>query len=154
MRAQSDASPIGRLPSVREGASAFFKCRNEFMHQVRMRTAMARSLREAEMRFLRQIVNASGSKTPNGPGQEFRKIGHFDFPGNLCFRELGGVEHMRFMLDESPFERSFGAVNINTLPVLPGCIKERAINAGAKVRVLELDMGRFNCKRRTIALDQ
>ena len=52
MRAEANAGPVGGLRGVRERIAIFDKRASEFMGEVRMAAAMARPLREAEMRLL------------------------------------------------------------------------------------------------------
>src|SRR5438034_5971555 len=124
------------------------------MDEVRMRTAVSCALRKAQMRFLRQIVNALGGKPANWRREELCIIGHFNFLRNFCLRQFGGVQNMRLVLDEGPLERPFRAIDINALPVLPGSIEERAINARAEIGVLEFNMRALDGKRRAIVFYQ
>src|SRR6266566_4408373 len=57
MGAQADTGPVRRLSGIGEWIAFFNSGAEKFVHQVRMRPAVARALGEAQMRFLRQIID-------------------------------------------------------------------------------------------------
>src|SRR6266568_3738308 len=144
VRAEAHAGPVGGLLRVRKRIAIFDKSADELMHQVRVRTAMPCALGETEMGFLRQIIDAFGGEPANRFGQQFRVIGRFDLPGNLRFRQFGGVQHVWLVLDERPLERLPGAIDINAFAILPGGVEQRAIDARAQIGALKLNVRGFD----------
>ena len=57
MRAQSHARPVRGLFGVRHGVAVFNKRAQKFVNEMRMRTAVPRALREAQMSFFSEIIN-------------------------------------------------------------------------------------------------
>src|SRR2546421_309500 len=102
MSAQTDASPVGRLLRVRERVAILRQCHHEFMHQVRMRSAVARPLGEAQVRLLRQIIDPFHRESPDRLRQPLRVVRHLDLLRNLRLRQLRRVQHVRLVLGQRP----------------------------------------------------
>ena len=95
-----------------------------------MGTAVPRALGEAQMRLLAQVIDPLGGELTNGLGQQPGVVRDPDLLRDLPLRQLGGVQHMRFVLDQGPFEGFLRAVDIDAFPVLAGDIKEGAVDTG------------------------
>ncbi len=106
MGAQAHTRPIGRLFRVRKRFPVLHQRRDELVDQVRMTPAVARPLREAQMRLLRQVIYPLGREPLDRLGQPLRVIRHFDFLWNLRLRQLRRVQHVRLVLDQRPLEGS------------------------------------------------
>jgi len=83
------------------------------MGKVRVRAAMASALHKAQVRLLAEIVDAFRREWTNTLRQAFGVVGHLDLFGDLVLGQLGGMEDMRFMLNQGPFERLLGPVDVN-----------------------------------------
>ena len=107
MGAEADAGPIGGLLRVRERLAIVHERRQELVHEVWMRAAVACALGEAQMRFLRNIINAPGRETADRSGEEFSVIWNLDSLRDLRLGQFRRVQDMRLVLDQGPFERFF-----------------------------------------------
>ncbi len=67
MRADARAGPVQRLIDIRERGPPSTMLRDEFVHQVGVRTAVAAALDEGEMGML-VVVHASGGEALNFSG--------------------------------------------------------------------------------------
>src|SRR5579872_5702612 len=118
--ANSHARPVGRLYRIGIRVAIIDERRNEFVHQMRMGTAMSASLRERQMRVLGQIVDPLGGKHADCFRQAVGVVGHLDALRDFVLGLLGGVQDRILPLDELPFEGLFRAVHVETLAILPG----------------------------------
>jgi len=124
MGTQANTGPIRRLSRVRERGPFLNQRHDKFMGQMRMRTPMSTALSEAQMRFLRQIINALSCETLKRLRQAFGIIGGGDVFGNISFREFRSMHHQRFMLDQGPFNRCLGTIYLDAFAVLSRHIKQ------------------------------
>src|SRR5687768_13647048 len=58
------------------------------------------------------------------------------------------------MFDQRPLHRSFAAVNINALSILPRCIKKAADDASVNIGVLKFDVSRFDSEWASVLADK
>ena len=154
MSAEADAGPVRGLDGVGPGVAIFDKGVDEFVGEVRMRSAVACPLREAEMRFFAEVVNALGGEMANLFRQQFREVGRRNELGNFAFGEFRAMHDERFVFDERPFDGNFGAVNIDAFAILARCVEERAIDARGDVGVFEFDVRAFDGVRRIVFADE
>ena len=100
------------------------------MGQMRMRSAVSGPLGEGQVLLLIQIINPLGGEHLDGLRQQMGVIRHLDPLGNLRLGFLGRMDDRVFTLDERPLISFFCAVDIETLAVLAGGVKQRTIYAG------------------------
>src|SRR5262245_38966569 len=144
MSAQADAGPVRRADGVRPWIAIFRQCGDKFVRKVWMRTAMARTLGEAQMSLFGEIVHAFGREAADFSWKQLGVIRRFDRLWDLVFGKLGAVQDKGLVFNQRPFNRSFRTVHIDAFAVLTRCIKKRAVNARAQVGVFEFNMSSFN----------
>ena len=72
---------------------------------------MTGALREAEMGFLSEVINAFGRESADGRRQKAAKVGYFYFLWNFRLRQFGSMQDMRFVLDRW-MPKGFPAIDV------------------------------------------
>src|SRR4051812_6408641 len=107
MGAESDTRPVGGFHRVGIRIAILDQRTEELVDEMRVRSTMTRALREAEMSFLAEVVNALRRELLDAFRQPLRIVGHLNLFRNLRLSELRRVEHVRLVLDEGPLEGFF-----------------------------------------------
>ncbi len=105
-----------------------------------MRAAVAGALREAEVSFLAEVVDALRREFLDAFRETLGVVGHGDLFRDLVLGEFRGVEDVLLVFDERPLERFLRAVDVDALAILTRGVEERADDARGEVGVLELDV--------------
>src|SRR5690606_40606076 len=82
---------------------------------MRVGAAVTGALGKRKILIIVFIVYSLGGKPLNGLGKQMRVIRAFYLLGDFGLRPLGGMNHQGTSLDQRPFYRLFGAVNLKTL---------------------------------------
>ena len=155
MRTKPDTCPVRALLRIWERIALFHQSRDEFVHQVRMGSAVPTTLHEAEVRgLLIQIVDAFRREGLDRLGQPLRVIGSFNQLRNLMLRELGPVHDQRLMLNQRPFHGRLVAIDVDAFAILPRGVEERTDNPGAEVGTGKLDVRSLDRKGAAVILGQ
>ena len=100
MGAEADAGPVGGLHRVDGAVAALDERAEELVREVRVRAPMAGALREAEVRFFAEVLDALCSELLDAFGEALSVVGHGDFFRDLVLGEFRGVQHVRLAFDE------------------------------------------------------
>ena len=106
MRADSGTSPVDGLMHVGERRPSLDDAGDEFVNQVRMRSAVSAALDEREVRVF-IVVYALGGEALNLLGQESRVVRHIH-----SFRLLAHVQYGLLAFDPCPLERHFIRIHV------------------------------------------
>src|SRR5690606_7699886 len=115
---------------------------------------MPGSLDERKMLVVVFVIHPTCCKMLDRLRQQMRVVGALYLLRNFRFVLFCGMDHQRVPFNQRPFYRFLGAVNLETLPVLAGGIKQRPVNMGAQIRIAEFDMGGFHGKGRSVMVVQ
>ena len=87
------------------------------------------------------VMNLGGlSESTDRFRQQMGIIGDRDFFRNLRLRLFRGMDHMRLVFHQRPFETSLRAVHIETLTILPRHVVKKPPDMGREIRIANLDV--------------
>src|SRR5688572_5803951 len=148
MRQHPCQGPIHRLIHVRERWTAFDHARNELVHQVRMRSAVAAALSKRKVSVF-VIVNALRSEALDGLRQKARVVWHGDALGLLA-----DVDYGLLILDLGPLERHFVAVDVEAFDILPRGFEQGTGYFEGQLLVAHFEKRALHRERRSVLGDQ
>src|SRR5690606_21700006 len=115
---------------------------------------VTRPLGERKVLVVILIVYATRGEVPDRFRQQVGKIGAFHLLGDLMFGLLSRMDHQRVTLYQRPLDGLLRTVDLETLPVLAGGVKQRAVNMRTQIRIFEFDVSGLHCEWGTILVVQ
>src|SRR5271154_3845491 len=154
MREYSGTSDVRRPDAVRKWVAGRMKRGDEFVHEMRVRSAVAlkragisakmgvrsiwiRSFAAGEALIFRQIQKGLGREVTNGFRQELGIVRYGYMSRGLGFSPFRSMHDEALAVDQRPLDRQLGAEHVEALAVLARSVEETTVDSGDHVRIFD-----------------